>query len=290
MKHSTLFLLSAFASLSLASCSPDKSPPVAPSVTPVPPVKTTANTAYRSPATSGSAMRNPDVNVPSNFDNAGGISFSRVAVPGPYIAITFDDGPHASNTPRLLDMLRARNIKATFYVIGKNVELYPGIVRRTVAEGHEIGNHSYTHTKLSGLSNDRVMSEMRKTDDAVFNACGLRPRTMRPPYGALTQTQRQMVHQAFGYPTILWDVDPLDWKRPGSSVVTSRILSGTKNGSIILVHDLHGSSVDAMPETLDGLLRKGFRFVTVSQLLAMAGTAQASAGSPAAAGLHGTGD
>ena len=290
MKHSTLFLLSAFASLSLASCSPDKSPPVAPSSPAVPPVKTTANTAYRSPATNGPAMRNPDINMPSNFDKASGITFSRVAVPGPYVAITFDDGPHASNTPRLLDMLRARNIKATFYVVGKNVELYPGIVRRTVAEGHEIGNHSYTHTKLSGLSNDRVMSEMRKTDDAVFNASGVRPRTMRPPYGALTQTQRQMVHQAFGYPTILWDVDPLDWKRPGSSVVTSRILSGAKSGSIILVHDLHGSSVDAMPATLDGLLRKGFRFVTVSQLLSMAGTAQASAGSSATGGPHATGD
>jgi peptidoglycan/xylan/chitin deacetylase (PgdA/CDA1 family) len=290
MKHSTLLLLSAFASLSLASCSPDKSPPLAPFGKSVPPTKTTANTAYRSPWASGATMRNPDVNMPSNFDKAGGVSFSRVAVAGPYVAITFDDGPHASNTPRLLDMLRVRNIKATFYVIGKNVEMYPGIVRRTVAEGHEIGNHSYTHTKLSGLSNDRVMSEMRKTEDAVFNASGVRPRTMRPPYGALTQTQRQMVHQTFGYPTILWDVDPLDWKRPGSAVVTSRILNSTKNGSIILVHDLHGSSVDAMPETLDRLLKKGYRFVTVSQLLTMAGPAHASIRSSAAGGLHAIGE
>jgi peptidoglycan/xylan/chitin deacetylase (PgdA/CDA1 family) len=235
-------------------------------------------------------MRNPDINMPSNFDKASGITFSRVAVPGPYVAITFDDGPHASNTPRLLDMLRARNVKATFYVIGRSVDMYPGIVRRTVAEGHEIGNHSYTHTKLSGLSNDRVISEMRKTEDAIFNASGVRPRTMRPPYGALTQTQRQMVHKTFGYPTILWDVDPLDWKRPGASVVTSRILNGTNNGSIILVHDLHGSSVDAMPATLDGLLKKGFRFVTVSQLLSMAGTAQASAGPSVPSGLQVSGE
>jgi peptidoglycan/xylan/chitin deacetylase (PgdA/CDA1 family) len=95
----------------------------------------------------------------------------------------------------------------------------------------------------------------------------------------LFQRQREMVHNEFGYPTILWSVDPLDWKRPGSSVVTSRILQGTTSGSIILSHDLHAPTVDAMPATLDGLLRRGFTFVTVSQLLAMkadAATVQAA--------------
>jgi peptidoglycan/xylan/chitin deacetylase (PgdA/CDA1 family) len=215
--------------------------------------------------------------MPGNFSKSSGVTFSRVSVPGPYVALTFDDGPHASHTPRLLDILRARNVKATFYVIGKNVDLYPGIVRRTVAEGHEIGNHTYTHPKLSSLSTDRVMSEIRKTDDAIVRACGIRPKTLRPPYGALLQSQRQMIHSTFGYPTIMWSVDPLDWKRPGSSVVTSRIVSATNNGAIILVHDLHGSSVDAMPATVDALLRKGYKFVTVSQLLAMGSSGQASA-------------
>jgi peptidoglycan/xylan/chitin deacetylase (PgdA/CDA1 family) len=94
-------------------------------------------------------------------------------------------------------------------------------------------------------------------------------RTMRPPYGGLLQNQRQLVHSEFGYPTILWSVDPLDWKRPGPSVVTSRILAGTNAGGIVLAHDLHSQTVDAMPATFDGLLRKGFKFVTVSQLIAM---------------------
>ena len=266
MKHSTLLLVTALFSLTLASCSPEKSPPATPSSAPV---KTTANTDYRTPTASGPMQRNADNNFPSNFSKGSGVTFSRVSVPGPYVALTFDDGPHATNTPRLLDILRSRNVKATFYVIGKCVDLYPTIVRRTVAEGHEIGNHTYTHTKLSGLSNDRVLDELKKTDEAIFRASGVHPRTMRPPYGALLQSQREMVHNTLGYPTIMWSVDPLDWKRPGPSVVTSRIMAGTTNGGIILVHDLHGSSVDAMPATIDALLKKGYRFVTVSQLIAM---------------------
>lgn len=244
------------------------------------PIKTTANSGYRTPPIQGPIPRNPDLSLSSDFSKDSGITFTRVLVSGNYIAMTFDDGPHPQNTPRLLDMLRARNIKATFYVIGRSVDLYPQIVRRTVAEGHEIGNHTHTHRLLSKLSDDEVRSELSRCRDAVANAAGIQPRTMRPPYGGLVQRQREMVHAEFGYPIILWSVDPLDWKRPGPSVVTSRILSGTSAGGIVLAHDLHGQTVDAMPATLDGLLRRGFQFVTVSQLLAMqtvAATSQAAA-------------
>jgi peptidoglycan/xylan/chitin deacetylase (PgdA/CDA1 family) len=271
MKPSLFFVLFALLSLSMGSCSPEKSPPQFPGGS----MKTSANPNYRTPFPHGPVPRNPDMGMSSDFSKSSGVTFNRLSVPGPYVALTFDDGPHATNTPRLLDILRARNVKATFYVIGKNVDLYPGIVRRTVAEGHEIGNHTYTHPKLSSLSMDRVMAEIRKTDEAVIRACGVKPRTLRPPYGALLQSQRQIIHSTLGYPTIMWSVDPLDWKRPGPSVVTSRIVSGTNNGAIILVHDLHGSSVDAMPATVDTLLRKGYRFVTVSQLLAMGSSSQA---------------
>ena len=205
----------------------------------------------------------------SDFPNNAGISFSRVPVAGNYIAMTFDDGPHPQNTPRLLNILRARNIKATFFVIGNCVELYPQVVRRCVAEGHEIGNHSYSHRLLSKLSDSEISHELTRCRDAVVRAASVQPRVMRPPYGGLLQRQREMVHAEFGYPTILWSVDPLDWKRPGSSVVTSRILHSTTAGAIILSHDLHAPTVDAMPATLDSLLRRGFQFVTVSQLLAM---------------------
>lgn len=233
------------------------------------PIKTPSNSSYRTPPVQGPLPRNPDMALSSNFSRGAGVSFSRVLVSGNYIAMTFDDGPHPQNTPRLLDILRARNVKATFYVIGRSVDLYPQIVRRTAAEGHEIGNHSHTHRLLSKLGDSELRMEMSRCQDAVGRAAGVRMRTMRPPYGGLLQRQRELVHAEFGYPTILWSVDPLDWKRPGPSVVTSRILSGTNAGSIVLAHDLHAQTVDAMPATIDGLLRRGFKFVTVSQLLAM---------------------
>ena len=164
------------------------------------PVKTNANTAYRTPAVQGPVPRNPDMALESNFSKNSGITFSRVLVSGNYVAITFDDGPHPQNTPRLLDMLRARNIKATFYVIGRSVDLYPQIVRRTVAEGHEIGNHSQTHRLLSKLGDEELRQEMSRCRDAVGRAAGVQPRTMRPPYGGLLQRQRELVHAEFGYP------------------------------------------------------------------------------------------
>ena len=246
-------------------------------------VKTPANPNYRTPSVGGPVPRNPDMPFSADFPGSAGITFSRVPVSGNYVALTFDDGPHPQNTPRLLDILRARNVKATFYVIGRSVDLYPQVLRRTVAEGHEIGNHSHTHRLLSKLSDSEVRNEMARCRDAVARAAGVRMRTMRPPYGGLLQRQRELVHAEFGYPTILWSVDPLDWKRPGPGVVSSRILSGTNAGSIILAHDLHAQTVDAMPATIDGLLRRGFKFVTVSQLLAMkAETATAQVSLPQA--------
>jgi peptidoglycan/xylan/chitin deacetylase (PgdA/CDA1 family) len=274
------FLLAAASLTSCAAADPLK-PEVA-SAPPSPaaaPVKTTANTAYRTPSVQGPVPRNPDMALDSNFSKNSGITFSRVLVSGNYIAMTFDDGPHPQNTTRLLDMLRARNIKATFYVIGRSVDLYPQVVRRTVAEGHEIGNHSQTHRLLSKLSDAELRQEMSRCRDAVGRAAGVQPRTMRPPYGGLLQRQRELVHAEFGYPVILWSVDPLDWKRPGAGVISSRILAGASSGGIVLAHDLHAQTVDAMPAALDGLLKRGFKFVTVSQLLAMktdVTTAQAS--------------
>ncbi len=232
-------------------------------------VTTKNNPSYQTPKLRAPSLKNPDVNLPSSGSGALGVTYSRVRTNLPYIAMTYDDGPHPQNTPRLLDMLRERNIKATFYVIGRSVNLYPQITRRIVAEGHEIGNHTWTHPNLKKLSNAAVRSELNRTRDIIVSTCGVKPRTMRPPYGALRQDQRAWIYKEYGYPTILWSVDPEDWKRPGISVVTSRIVNNTRNGGIVLAHDLHKSTIDAMPGTLDGLLRKGFKFVTVSQLLAL---------------------
>jgi peptidoglycan/xylan/chitin deacetylase (PgdA/CDA1 family) len=200
------------------------------------------------------------------------ITFTEVKVDGPYIAMTFDDGPHATNTAKLLDMAAKRHIKLTFFVLGECIEQNPTVLQREVAEGHEIGNHSWSHPNLAKLSDQAVRSQLQRTEDIIVKTAGVKPKLMRPPYGELTKRQRSLVNHDFGYKVILWDVDPLDWKRPGPSVVASRIIAGARSGSIILSHDIHPPTIEAMPQVLDALLAKGFKFVTVSELLSLAQT------------------
>src|SRR5437016_11795120 len=198
------------------------------------------------------------------------VTFSSVHVDGPYIAMTFDDGPSATLTPKLLDILAAHHIKATFFVIGENVVQHPEVVARAAREGNEIGNHSCSHPDFGKMSDDGVRRELRRTDDAIKSATGTGPTLMRPPYGSLTARQKRWIHDEFGYQIILWDVDPLDWKRPGPAVVCNRILKETRAGSIVLSHDIHPGTIEAMPRTFDQLEAKGFKFVTVSELIRMA--------------------
>lgn len=196
------------------------------------------------------------------------IVFSRCEVPAPVIAITFDDGPNPDHTPRLLDMLKERHIKATFFMVGRCVVAWPHLVKRMAEEGHEVANHSWSHPLLTRLGSASLDSQIQQTHDAIIKACGIAPRHYRPPYGAIGMSQRKHIHEQFGYSTILWDVDPLDWKTPRQSKkVQERILASTKSGSIILTHDIHGTTVDAMPATLDALMARGYQFATVSQLI-----------------------
>ncbi len=197
------------------------------------------------------------------------VTFTDVNVDGPYIAMTFDDGPHATNTPKLLDLAAKKHIKLTFFLVGQCAAENPQLVQREIAEGHEVANHSWSHPNLAKMSDDAVRQELQKTQDAIVQACGVKPTLMRPPYGELTSRQRQWVHNEFGYKIILWDVDPLDWKNRNAAIVAKRIIAGARPGSIILSHDIHATTIAAMPEVFDTLLAKGFKFVTVSQLLAM---------------------
>ncbi len=220
------------------------------------------------------------------------IVYTRCAVPAPVIAITFDDGPNPDHTPRLLDMLKARNIKATFFMVGRCVVTWPHLVKRMAEEGHEVANHSWSHPLLTSYGNTSLDSQLQKTHDAIIKACGIAPRHYRPPYGAIGMSQRKRIHEKFGYSTILWDVDPLDWKTPrNSKKVQERILANTQSGSIILTHDIHGTTVDAMPATLDALMARGYQFATVSQLIELekesisTAVATATVASPAASAL-----
>src|SRR3989475_9236993 len=215
-------------------------------------------------ATPDAARENPAAPEESS------ITFNSVHVDGPYVAMTFDDGPSATLTPKLLDLLAAHHIKATFFVIGENVAEHPEIVARAAREGHEIGNHSWSHPNFGKMSDQGVRSQLQRTDDAIKSATGKRPTLMRPPYGSITAREKRWIHDEFGYQIILWDVDPLDWKRPGPAGVRNRILKETRAGSIVLSHDIHPGTIEAMPSTFDQLEAKGFKFVTVSELIRMA--------------------
>jgi len=197
------------------------------------------------------------------------ISYFSTHVDGPYIALTFDDGPHAKLTPKLLEILAQRHIKVTFFLIGENAHAHPEIVREEIAQGHEVGNHSWDHPNLRKLPEEKLRSELQRTDDEIKAIIGRSPAIMRPPYGELSPAQRLWVNKEFGYKIIFWDVDPNDWKDPGPSVVASRILAQTKPGSIILSHDIHAGTVEAMPYIIDTLLQRGYKFVTVPELIAM---------------------
>ncbi len=232
------------------------------------PVPATPVPATPAPAPAAKAPASATPGVPSTPAGPK-VTYSQCNVDGPYIALTFDDGPHATNTPRLLDMLKQRKVKATFFVVGQCAAEYPDIMRRIAAEGHELASHSWSHPQLSSMSEAGVRDQLQKTHDIIIQTAGVTPKTMRPPYGAFTARQRAWANDVWGYKCILWDVDPLDWKIRSAEHVKSQILSRTVNGSIILTHDIHKSTIDAMPETIDGLLAKGFKFVTVSELIAL---------------------
>ena len=209
----------------------------------------------------------PAITLPGDITRGEEATITRVRTARPLLALTFDDGPHHSLTPQLLDILAARQIRVTFYVIGSRVQREASLTRRIAAEGHEIGNHTWSHPSLSGLSDAAVLSEIDRTTQVIYDTVGRPPVTMRPPYGNLTGRQRLMLHRDRNLPTVLWSVDPRDWQRPGSAVVSARILGASHPGGVILAHDIHGGTVRAMPDTLDTLIARGYQFVTVSELI-----------------------
>jgi peptidoglycan/xylan/chitin deacetylase (PgdA/CDA1 family) len=207
-------------------------------------------------------------------------SYNSCNTGGPHVALTFDDGPHPQLTPALLDLLARRGVKATFYVVGKNVNAHPDIVARMVAEGHEIGNHTMSHPSLPKIGAAAVSAEITGTNDAIRNAAGVTPATMRPPYGAITPALTKRLNDEFGLSVILWSVDPQDWKIRKAGHVSQHLVDNAKPGAILLAHDIHSSTIEAMPAALDALLAKGYQFVTVSDLIALDQNATDSAHKP----------
>ena len=210
---------------------------------------------------------------------APGVRVSSVNVPGNYVAITFDDGPHASLTPQILDVLKKHGAKATFFVLGSNAARYSSILARAAAEGHEIGNHTYSHIQMTASTQEKIASEISRTNALIEAAIGSSPKVMRPPYGAINAKLVSMMFNNYGLKSILWNVDTNDWRRPGSAVVAKRAVDGAKPGAIILMHDIHAGTAAAVESIVTGLQARGYTLVTVSELIEM-GRKAANAAEP----------
>ncbi|MEU1875779.1 polysaccharide deacetylase family protein [Streptosporangium sp. NPDC020072] len=180
------------------------------------------------------------------------------------IALTFDDGP-SMYTERLLDILEAQRVKATFFVVGYNAAARPRILRHIHRAGHEIGTHTQNHLSLTRLSSAGIRRELLGPIRHI-KAAGAEVRLFRPPYGA-TNSRVRRIARGLGLTQVLWTVDPQDWLHRNSATVTRRILSATRRNSIILSHDIHRTTVAAMPKIIRTLKARGYTFVTVSDLL-----------------------
>lgn len=181
------------------------------------------------------------------------------------VAITYDDGPGAE-TNRLLDKLKAKNAHASFMVIAPSAEQHPELLKRMKAEGHTIGNHTKSHRQLNTLPYDQVSQEIDAGNAAIKKATGQRTRWVRPPYGATNATVDQVTRDK-GVSQALWDVDTVDWKDRNSEHVCSSAVQGARAGSIVLMHDIHPTTVDAADCVIDGLRAKGLEPVSLDRLL-----------------------
>ena len=180
------------------------------------------------------------------------------------IALTFDDGP-GPYTAHLLDILDQYGAKATFFLIGSKVSGQASVARSIQARGHQLGNHSWSHPELPKLSVDQIAGEIDRTNEAIRQATGVKPTILRPPYGAANGVVLEQL-RARGMSSILWSVDTRDWADRNSQIVCSRAVAGARPGAVILMHDIHQTSVNAVPCILSSLKQQGYSFVTIQRL------------------------
>lgn len=186
------------------------------------------------------------------------------------VALTFDDGPHPRYTPQILDILAEYGVEATFFAVGTNAEMYPKLIAREVAEGHEVGNHTYNHYHTANLDAETFRRDVMACDSVLHKITGENVRLFRPPEGVCTEEIRTFCEQK-NYRIILWSVDTRDWAHTPVDTICRNVMENTKNGSIILMHDFIGKNSPTpavLRRIIPELQEAGFEFVTVSQLLA----------------------
>lgn len=179
------------------------------------------------------------------------------------VALTFDDGPNEEFTPKLLDGLKKRNVRATFFLLGKQAEEYPDLTKRISEEGHLIGCHAYEHKDLSRLTLKEACRQITDTGDLLYEITGQRPMFMRPPYGSCQEQLPEKTEMI----KVLWDIDTVDWSLRNTDQVVRNTLKEVEDGSIILMHDEFQESVDAALQLADALEKEGYQLVTVEELI-----------------------
>ena len=187
------------------------------------------------------------------------------------IVLTFDDGPHPRQTRQILDFLDQYQIKATFFMIGVNVRQYPDTVREVVSRGHEVGNHTNTHSHAARLDSRILEQQILDCERELFMQSGINVRLFRPPEGALNDEMRAVIKQ-LGYTNVLWNLDTRDWAHTPPEEIAQYVINNAKNGDIILMHDYIGANsptLQALELFVPELIAQGFTFVTVGELMSL---------------------
>lgn len=227
-------------------------------------------------ATGGSVetmkSENPATAIPGSMSEAaasvGNLSPSSVASPTPAprskaVALTFDDGPSTVNTPKILATLKKYNAHATFFVVGTRVSAGADVLKQEIAQGCEIANHSWDHANLSRMNMKQVNKEYDKTAKLVKNLTGVKVSYLRPPYGSISDTMRKKLK----HPMVLWSVDTLDWKSRNAKAVLKEVKKQVSDGDIILMHDIHPSTAEAIEKVIPWLVKQDYDILTVSELM-----------------------
>lgn len=233
-------------------------------------VATTAVPVNDAPASSGAA--GADATVPGGISEAvaavNNISPDDIATPTPApkskaVAITFDDGPSTVNTPKILEVLKKYNVKATFFVLGNRVEKGKDLIRQEIEMGCEIANHSWDHSNLSKMSMKKVNKQYDRTAKLVKEVAGYDIQLLRPPYGAISDKMRKKLK----HPMILWSIDTLDWKYHNGKKEFRVVKKNVSDGDIILMHDIHAETADGLEKIIPWLIEQDYEFLTVSELM-----------------------
>lgn len=220
---------------------------------------------------SGAGLRLDGIRISIVKKNEGGNTYAGNIDPTkPMLALTYDDGPSAHATPRILAALEKYNSRATFFMVGKQAEKRMDVVKKMEELGCEVANHTYDHTLMTKVPPEELASQLARTNQVVSDACGVSPVLMRPCGGARSEAGMNIVG-AISMPAVLWSIDTLDWKTRDAQTTIQTVLEQAKDGDIILMHDLYETTADASEVLIPELVNRGFQLVTVSELASYRG-------------------